>query len=189
MRTLFTLATLAILLAFSGCKKTNDWENSELFEINKEQAHTWFIPFSDTNIADAYDLKASPNVMLLNGNWKFNWSPTPEDRPDNFYKTDFDVSDWKEIPVPGNWQMNNYGYPLYTNVRYPFEKNEPYVQHDLNEVGSYKHTFEIPADFSGKRVFIHFGAVKSAFYLWINGEKVGYSQGSKLRLNLILQPI
>lgn len=171
---------LVMLSIITGCKKTNDWENSELFEKNKQKAHAWFIPFSNTEIKDAYDLYASDNIKVLNGNWKFHWSATPGERPAEFYKEDFNTNDWKEIPVPGNWQMNGYGYPLYTNVRYPFTKNEPYVDHEINEVGSYKHSFELPESWNGKQVFIHFGAVKSAFYLWINGEFVGYSQGSKL---------
>jgi len=157
-----------------------EWENSEIFEVNREPAHAWFIPYNSENIEDPNNLENSPNIKLLNGNWKFHWSAKPEDRPIDFYKADYNTTGWKEIPVPSNLQMHGYGYPIYTNVKYPFPKNEPYISHSYNPVGSYIHSFEIGKDWKDKEIFIHFGAVKSAFYLWINGQYVGYSQDSKL---------
>ena len=115
---------------------------------------------------------------MLNGNWKFNWVPKPDDRPVDFYKPEFDVSHWKEIPVPSNWQLHGYGIPIYTNIVYPFKVDPPHIQHDNNPVGSYRRNFTVPEDWNGKEIFLHFDGVKSAFYLWINGQKVGYSQGS-----------
>ena len=115
---------------------------------------------------------------MLNGNWKFNWVPKPDDRPVDFYKTDYDVSIWKEIQVPSNWQLHGYGIPIYTNIVYPFKVNPPFIQHENNPVGSYRRNFSLPDEWEGKEIFIHFAGVKSAFYLWINGKKVGYSQGS-----------
>jgi beta-galactosidase len=155
-------------------------ENPELFQINREAAHAWFVPFQDEEKVSAFDLESSSAIQLLNGDWKFNWVEKPADRPKEFYKEDYDVSNWKTIPVPSNWQMEGYGYPIYTNVRYPFPKNEPHIPHDFNPVGLYVHHFNIDASQLDNEVFIHFGAVKSAFYLWINGEFVGYSQDSKL---------
>ncbi len=156
----------------------NDWENSTIFDINKEGGHATFVPLSlqDDNIN--FSKEESPFVQMLNGNWKFNWVPKPADRPVDFYKADYDVSSWKEIPVPANWQLHGYGIPIYTNIVYPFKIDPPYIQHDNNPVGSYRRNFTIAEDWENKEVLIHFDGVKSAFYLWINGEKVGYSQGS-----------
>lgn len=174
-KTLFVLFITALTISCSN----NDWENPEITGINREKAHSWFIPFGNESDALTKEWKRSKNVKILNGKWKFNWCKKPADRPVNFYKENYDVSGWKEIDVPANWQMKGYGYPIYTNVPYPFPKNEPYVDKSNNPVGSYKREFELNADWKNSKVFIHFGAVKSAFYLWVNGQKVGYSQGSK----------
>jgi beta-galactosidase len=118
---------------------------------------------------------------LLNGDWFFNYSERPAERPVDFYKNDFDVSKWNKIAVPSNWELKGYGIPIYTNIPYEFTKNPtpPYIPEDPNPVGSYKRNFTLPAGWSEKEIFVHLGAVKSAFYIWINGEKVGYSQDSK----------
>jgi beta-galactosidase len=122
-----------------GQVSTNDWENSEIFSINKEQAHSTAIPFANLKQAKKAVWRDSPFYKSLNGNWKFNWVPKPVDRPLNFYRPEYDVSDWKEIPVPGNWQMYGYGIPIYVNVKYPFvEVNPPFIPTDNNPVGSYK---------------------------------------------------
>jgi beta-galactosidase len=166
------------LLSLS-CAQTLDWENPLVISINKEAPRATFISFQDEQNAMTGIFESSNYYKLLNGDWKFHWSSSPGERPDNFYRDDFEVDEWKEIPVPGNWQMYGYGYPIYSNIKYPFPKNAPHIPHDYNPVGSYKTWFTIPENWSGREIFIHFGAVKSAFYLWINGEKIGYSQGSK----------
>ncbi len=112
---------------------------------------------------------------------------TPEERPYWFFKDDFDTREWDDIEVPSNWQMKGYDVPFYVNIGYGFEKNPPFISHDWNPVGSYKREFRLPEGWKGKEVYLHFGAVSSAFYVWINGEMVGYSQDSKTRLNSILQ--
>jgi len=155
-----------------------DWENPEMIGQNKEPAHCALMVYPDARAAMEGTREASPFYKLLNGDWKFNWVRKPGDRPVDFYKLDYDVSNWKEIPVPSNWQMHGYGIPIYTNVTYPFPKNPPHLPHDYNPVGSYRTTFTVPGEWTGRQVFIHFDGVKSAFYLWINGEKVGYSQDS-----------
>lgn len=129
-------------------------------------------------IEDVYS--QSDRYHVLNGQWKFNWVDKPASRPTDFFRVDFDASMWKSIPVPGNWEVNGYGTPIYVNHPFEFAKKPPYIHHDYNPVGSYRHHFLLPKDWAGDEVFIHFGAVKSAFYLWINGQRVGYSQGSKL---------
>ncbi len=156
-----------------------DWENPEVFGINKEPPHATLMPYATLDQALRAEREASPFYQSLNGTWKFHWVRTPEERPVNFYKPDFDVTSWDEIPVPSNWQMLGYGRPIYTNVRYPFPKNPPYIDHSDNPVGSYRRKFTVPSDWAGRQVFIHFDGVESAFYIWINGQKVGYSQGSR----------
>jgi len=183
---------ILIFLLLGGCvsgerecaetvTKVPDWENPEMIGQNKEAAHCTLMPYPDIATALKGAREASPFYKLLNGNWKFNWVQKPADRPRNFYKLDYDVSSWKQIPVPSNWQLQGYGRPIYLNAKYPFspeEPNPPYIPHDNNPVGSYRTEFTIPGDWKGREVFLHFDGVKSAFYLWLNGEKVGYSQGS-----------
>lgn len=174
-----------------------DWENPAVFDINKEKPHASLMPFG--SVDDALNQKPRQSIYYktLSGTWKFNWVRKPADRPVDFYKPEYDVSDWNDIPVPANWELEGYGVPIYVNHQYEFSDYkhpvspemkfvddiypaEPgKVPHDYNPVGSYRRTFTVPESWDGRQIFIQFGAVKSAFYLWINGEKVGYSQGSK----------
>ena len=156
----------------------NDWENPEVVGRNKEPGHCTLMPYPSVAMALAGEREASPYYRSLNGPWKFHLVQKPGDRPTDFYKPDFDVSNWDEIPVPSNWEMHGYDKPIYTNVRYPHPVDPPYVPHDYNPVGSYRRQFTIPDSWDGRQVFLHFGGVISAFYLWINGEMVGYSEGS-----------
>jgi len=157
-----------------------DWENSNIFSLGKEPAHSTLIPFESVDEALG-KWEDSPYFKSLNGNWKFNWVKSPSERPENFYKKEFKVDDWEEIDVPSNWQMRGYGIPIYTNDKYPISintKDIPNIDHNYNPVGSYRRNFEIPLNWKKREVFIHFAGVKSAFYIWVNGRKVGYSQGS-----------
>ncbi len=147
---------------------------------NKEAAKATAIPFADVSSALARDPAGSPWYRSLNGTWDFHWSENPDVRPVDFYRPDFDVASWDEIPVPANWQLHGYGYPIYTNVRYSWgEPDPPRVPHDFNPVGSYRRSFTVPDDWDGRQVILHFAGVSSAFYLWVNGQEVGYSQGSR----------
>lgn len=157
----------------------NDWENPRMIGLNKEPAHCTLIPYADRQAAIDGLREASRFYLSLDGKWKFHWVSKPDERPKDFYRLEFDVTQWEEIPVPSNWQMHGYDKPIYLNVRYPFEKNPPYIKHDNNPIGSYRMDFTVPKHWQGRQVFIHFDGVESAFYLWINGEKVGYSQGSR----------
>jgi beta-galactosidase len=157
----------------------NDWEDSSIFKVNRLDPHCTLMPFDLAEDAMAKDRRQSAYYQSLNGKWKFNWVKQPADRPVDFYKLDYDVSGWKEIDVPSNWQRQGYGQCHYVNTRYPFDPNPPYVPHDKNSVGSYKREFDLPVDWDGRQVFINFDGVESAFYLWVNGKKVGYSQGSR----------
>ncbi|BDD07275.1 glycoside hydrolase family 2 TIM barrel-domain containing protein [Aureibacter tunicatorum] len=158
----------------------HDWENERVFAINKEPSRAFFFPYESEALALNHKKAASGRYQLLNGKWKFHFSRKPADRPENFYKEDFDISKWDEISVPGNWELLGYDVPHYLDVDYPFEANPPFIPNHYNPVGSYRHTFDIPQDWDGNDIYIHLGAVKSAFYIWVNGEKVGYSQDSKL---------
>jgi beta-galactosidase len=158
----------------------HDWENPAIIGLNKEKAHATFVLPSEK--------ATDPRVVSLNGLWRFRWSPDPESRPTDFYKQEYSVTQLDLIQVPGNWQMQGFGLPIYTNVSYPFKPNPPsitsepsrsfYSYSHRNPVGSYCTTFKAPDTWLDKRVFINFAGVKSAFYVWLNGQKVGYSQGS-----------
>ena len=171
----------------------NDWENERIFAVNKEPGHPTLIPYAseaemtaDAAYEHPWEPTASSRYLLLSGKWKFHWVKAPEERPLNFYEPSFDVSGWEDIDVPSCWETKGYGTPLYTNITYPFLNNPPFIQaqrgytmeKEPNPVGSYRRDFDLPADWDGKRVFIHFDGVYSAFYLWINGRKAGYSQGA-----------
>jgi beta-galactosidase len=155
-----------------------DWENPDVVGINKEPGHCTLVPYSDIETAIKADRKASRFYKSLNGNWRFHWVSKPADRPLNFYESSYDVSAWDQIPVPSNWQMHGYGIPIYLNVPYPFPPNPPYIPHDYNPVGSYRRGFTISEEWKNRQIFLHFDGVKSAFYVWMNGQKVGYSQDS-----------
>ncbi|MEN8186840.1 MAG: glycoside hydrolase family 2 TIM barrel-domain containing protein [Bacteroidota bacterium] len=158
-------------------------ENPDIIGIDKLPARASFFPYNSIDLAKKKDLSKAENYLLLNGTWKFNWVRETGSRPKDFYKEDFSTEKWNNIKVPSNWEVEGYGIPIYTNAEYPFNTknpNPPDIPDGYNPVGSYKRNFEISSNWDGKEIFIHLGAVKSAFYIWINGKKVGYSQGSKL---------
>lgn len=158
----------------------NNWENPTVFEINKEPARASFFAYENTELAELGEPNRSANFKSLNGEWRFHWVPTPAERPLDFWKPSFDSRSWGSITVPGNWELNGYGVAHYINIPYAFPAQQPNIPHDYNPVGSYLKTFTLPENWENQRVFIHFGAVSSAMYVWVNGQKVGYSQGSRL---------
>ena len=161
-------------------KEPRDWENPAVFSLNREVPHATMISYPDEASALAGNMNGSPNYISLDGVWKFHFVKSPDQRPYWFFKDDYDTRDWNNIEVPSNWQMKGYDVPIYVNINYPFKKNPPYIQHDFNPVGSYKRTFRIPSDWNDKEVFLNFGAVSSAFYVWVNSQLVGYSEDSKV---------
>jgi beta-galactosidase len=212
-RWILLVGLMGCFCGLSAWAQTPDWENEQLIAINKEPGRATGLSFSDTRSAiSAYTMKnagdawkkwqKSPFYRSLNGQWKFHWVKSPDERPVDFYQTDFDISGWDEIPVPANWEIQGYGTPIYSNVRYPHPRQPPKIIGDVpedftaakepNPVGSYRTTFRLPKDWDGRKVFIHFDGVASAFYLWINGQKVGYSQGSRtpaeFNISKYLQP-
>jgi len=164
-------------------------ENPECLGINKEPAHATLMPYASLDEALIAKRHASSYCRLLNGMWKFNWVAWPNQRPVDFYKPSFDVSGWKDIPVPSNWQVLGYGTPYYRNFGYTFKVDFPHVMteppknytayEERNPVGSYRRDFELPAEWNGRQIFITFDGVDAAFYVWINGQKVGYSVNSR----------
>jgi len=183
---------LVMAIIFSACKRFSkyegvlftekeprDWENPEMFNLNREDPHATLISYRDELTALEAIKTSSPDYQSLDGVWKFNWVKSPDQRPYWFFKDDYDTRDWKDIDVPSNWETRGYGIPLYVNIGYPFKMNPPFVHHEWNPVGSYKRSFKVPSDWKTKEVFLHFGAVSSAFYVWVNEQLVGYSQDSK----------
>ena len=164
-------------------------EDPQCLGINKEPWHATLMPYANITEALAAKRHASSFCRSLNGPWKFHWVKRPELRPAEFYKPDFDASDWKDIPVPSCWQVLGYGTPYYRNFGYIFQKDFPRVMSDppqnwtafdeRNPVGSYRREFDLPAEWQGRRVFLTFDGVDSAFFLWVNGQKVGYSVNSR----------
>ena len=158
----------------------NDWENPAVLGINK-------LPYHAT-LQMPSKWKECREIVSLDGQWQFHWSRNPEERPALFFLEDYDVSGWDRITVPGNWQMQGFGTPIYTNMSYPFQRNRPSVTDEppvywtaysnRNPVGSYVTFVEVTDDMLGKNLILHFGGVHSAFYVWVNGQKVGYSQNS-----------
>jgi len=155
------------------------WEDPTIISENKEDGHATLIPYDSNKEAISGIRESSNHYRSLNGEWRFNWVKRPAERPLGFYKNDYDISNWDKISVPGSWQLQGYGQPIYTNVKHPFENpNPPYPPKNNNPVGSYRRTFSVPELWEDGQVFLHFDGVKSAFFVWVNGQKVGYSQGS-----------
>lgn len=184
-----TITSLLFAGLLSAVAQERDWEDPNIVRINKESPRVTSMPFPTVEQALASKRLNSPYCQLLNGDWKFHWVDHPEKRPQEFFRADFDDSAWKTIPVPSNVELHGYGTPIYCNHPYPFQKDPPRVMSEppkdfttyteRNPVSSYRRTFRIPETWNERHTFITFNGVSSAFYLWVNGEKVGYSQDSR----------
>ena len=175
------LIIITSLLTLQGlAQPIHDWENPAVLGINKLPYHaTLQLPSKQ---------KECKEIVSLDGQWLFHWSRNPEERPVDFYRENYDVSNWNKITVPGNWQTQGYGTPIYTNIEYPFVRNRPSVTteppsdwtayENRNPVGSYVTFIDVTKEMLKQNLILHFGGVHSAFYVWINGQKVGYSQNS-----------
>lgn len=157
------------------------WENPEIFKINKEDGHAIMMPFDSEK--DALSAKESNYKQSLNGKWKFYWQRGLKNQPENFQLTSFDDSHWDEINVPSVWQTQGYSVPYYYASTFPkaFSRSKgkiPSIDHDMQEIGFYRKSFILNENFNGREIFLHFGAAKSALEVYVNGEFVGYSQGS-----------
>ena len=164
-------------------------EDPRCLGINKQPYHATLMPYASLKEALSLDRRSSSWCQSLNGMWKFNWVPWPQQRPAGFYIPSYDVSGWKDIKVPSNWQVEGYGTPYYSNFTYIFKKDFPHVMSapdekytafkERNPVGSYRRDFTVPATWKGRRIFITFDGVDAGFFIWVNGKKVGYSVNSR----------
>ena len=184
---------LAIALFVGGVtnaqEQHHDWEDNHVLQINREPARAYFIPFGNHQ---------GDRTLSLNGQWHFRWTKTPDERVKDFYRTNYDDSQWATIAVPANWEVNGYGTPIYISAGYPFKIDPPYVMREpkpdwttyveRNPTGQYRRTFVVPDSWACcsdtatnktfGQTFLRFEGVMSAFYVWVNGHRVGYSQGS-----------
>ncbi|MFW5761810.1 MAG: sugar-binding domain-containing protein, partial [Cyclobacteriaceae bacterium] len=154
-----------------------DWENPQVFEINQSPPHTPLIPYTSVEQAIANQRSSCNYYLDLNGKWKFNLVNTPEEVPEDFFAPKYNKKKWATIPVPSNWQMHGYDYPKFRNISQSFPGQPPYPPQEYNPTGLYVREFTLPASWNARQVFLHFEGVKSASYVWVNGEKVGYNQG------------
>jgi beta-galactosidase len=183
------LCFLLFIFSATALAAAPDWENEQVLHLNTELPRATFVPFATVKQALQSDFTNSPFYLSLDGDWKFNWVPRPELRPTNFFETNFDDSTWKSIAVPSNWEMKGYGVPIYLGSGHTFKMDPPRVMGEpptnwtaflqRNPVGSYRKTIALPQPWDGRRIFIHFDGVDSAFYLWINGTRVGFSKDSR----------
>src|SRR5688572_3147496 len=165
-----------------------DWENPLVTGRNKRPGHVPMGAYPNAELALSCDRMASPNVQLLNGQWKFHLAPCPEDVPAGFQNEEFDVSGWGDITVPGNWQLQGFDdIPIYTNVAYPFPPNPPFVPKE-NPTGCYRYVFTLDSSWLERSIYLLFESVDSAFYVWVNGQEVGYSQDSRLPAEFDVTP-
>ncbi len=188
-----------VFLGLAGCallsanaQTFNEWQDESVNEVNRAAMHTHFFAYENAEKAGSDVKENSKNFMSMNGSWKFFWVKNADQRPTDFWKVGFNDKGWGDMKVPAVWELNGYGDPIYVNIGYPwrnqYTNNPPHVPTEKNHVGSYRREFVIPADWNGKDIVAHFGAVSSNMYLWVNGKFVGYSEDSKLEAEFDLTP-
>ena len=157
-----------------------EWQDPAVVGVNREAPRAAFTVYADEAAAVRGDREASPFYRSLNGTWRFSFASRVDARPTDFYRADFDDAAWKPIRVPSNWQFEGYDVPIYMNIAYPWgTTTPPYIPPEINPVGSYRRTFAVPPEWKGRPVFLTFDGVESAFYVWVNGQRVGYSEDSR----------
>ena len=163
-------------LAFTAVAQSNEWRDPEVNAVNRAPMHANFFAYETAEVAAKDAKEQSQNFMTLNGPWKFFWVKNADARPTDFWRTDYNDKGWNNMPVPGVWELNGYGDPLYVNVGYAwreqFKNNPPEVPTVNNHVGSYRREIMVPASWNGKEIIAHFGSVTSNMYLWVNGKYV-----------------
>src|SRR5574344_296965 len=182
---------LCLFCAFLNVSADNvPWQNARIPAINREPMYAHFIPFvsehaalAQLSLSDVKRLSLNAQTerrICLDGTWKFCFAKNEASSPKDFFKREYNVRSWRNIQVPGSWELQGFDAPIYTDVTYPFPANPPYVPNDYNPVGSYVRDFSIPENWKGMDIFIDFEGVESAYYCWVNGEFVGYSEDSRL---------
>ena len=190
MRLLLLFLAFAVhITSFTQDKGEREpWKDHTVFEINKEQPHAMAFPFSSVEEALVNRMEGSEWFLSLNGLWSFRFADNPSSSPQGFYHDTADISGWDLIPVPSNWEMEGYDYPIYLDERYPFSAKWPDMQDDYNPTGSYKRVFNISNEWLTRNVILHIGAATSAVYIWINGKEAGYSEESKTPAEFNITP-
>jgi len=181
--TIATLMALALWISVptAAQEALPEWQRPEINAINREPMRATAFPYESVELARVDSMQRSRYFLSLDGQWRFSHVSDPNTRPLEFYRPDYDDTQWDTIPVPAMWQAHGFSQPLFNNVVYPFPANQPQVPAgEGNEVGSYRRHFTVPADWDGRRVILHIGAAGAAYYIWVNGQKVGYSEDSKL---------
>lgn len=189
----FLLYTLMSSCALSaGAQTFKEWQDPEINAVNRAPMHTNFFAYENQIEAQKAIKEDSENFMTLNGSWKFFWVENAEARPTDFFKVGFNDKGWDNLQIPGVWELNGYGDPIYVNIGYAwrnqYKNNPPLVPTEKNHVGSYRKEVVIPANWKNKDIVAHFGSVTSNMYLWVNGQYVGYSEDSKLEAEFNLTP-
>ncbi len=179
------LLSIGLLNTFS---QTNLWENPTVVDEGKEPARTYFIPYTNTGEFNENDLLKSKNIQLLNDTWKFKFAEKVADREVNFFKEDLDESDWKNIQVPGSWETQGFGVPVYTSSGYIFPSNPPFLDNDDLPIGTYRKTFKLNENLEGKNIILHFGSIAGAATIYVNEKRVGYSKVSKTPAEFNITP-
>ncbi len=180
------LSLIALCLLPAALAAQPEWQSQYAIGKNKLEPHAYVWSYETADALRSGNYEQSPYYMSLNGTWKFHWVKNPDLRPKDFYKPSFYTGGWADINVPGNWERQGYGTAIYVNETYEFDdplfnfrKNPPLVPYEENEVGSYRRTFTLPADWRDRRIVICCEGVISFYYIWVNGHQLGYNQGSK----------
>ena len=186
------LCWLAAATALTAGAQSNEWQDAGVNAVNRMPMHGSWFAYESPEAAQTGDKTLSERFVTLNGNWKFNWVCDADQRPTDFFRVGYNDKGWNDMPVPGLWELNGYGDPVYLNVGYAwrgwFKNDPPHVPVEQNHVGSYRRTVDIPAAWAGRQIVAHFGSVTSNIYLWVNGRYVGYSEDSKLEAEFDLTP-
>ena len=185
MRKILTALLLFAVTVQAFSQTFKEWQDPKVNEVNRAATHTRYFAYANLQEAQGEEPEKSSNYLSINGIWKFRWVKDAALRPNaNFWRTDYDDSSWDTMPVPGMWELNGYGDPLYVNYGYAwrdhFRTNPPAVPQEDNHVGTYRKEFVLPVSWTGKDVFLHLGSVTSNVYVWVNGRYVGYSEDSKM---------
>lgn len=180
-RTLILLAAFLLSFGTQTSPPRVEWDDVSVLHVHTEKPHATMMVYPSADLAKTADRSNSPWFQSLNGTWKFMASPRPDARPADFFRPDYDVASWNDIRVPASVEMQGFGMPIYVNIGYAFQydRQNPHPPHDDNPVASYRRTFTVPAGWSGRRVLLHFAGVDSAFYAWVNGQQIGYSEDSR----------
>ncbi|HEX6973005.1 MAG TPA: hypothetical protein VF147_01310, partial [Vicinamibacterales bacterium] len=176
------LLALGVLLSAQGPPQARpEWDDPAVIDVGTERPHATRVAYPDLAAARLGDATRSPWLRSLNGEWRFHYAASPAERPARFFDTSFDDAAWPLIAVPSNWELRGFGMPIYVNAGYGFDmdRQDPRPPRADNPVGSYRRRFDVPADWAGRQVYLRFAGVDSAFYVWVNGQRVGYSEDSR----------